>query len=1785
MSKIIQSCIGGFESFHRRSSAKTGTYTCFRKSKNLLSLFSVLILILSTNIGYSQSLNEAEWNGQGYSLKKIVSNNSIPSGVNFSYTIIFSAPAGATNITIVDEVPQALGNISVPTPSPVNGVTPGVQINGNTVNYTLTGLPAGTASSGSFTIVTSFPAGVTCPRTVARNRAGIYIGEKLNYTPFVSTTATAEDPWKISKSILQGVVSNPQGGSCGYLMNEGDTVRYRLHVSKKSPFWGNTNGQLNAANAVVSDMLPAGAQLVSSNTNTGTVVQNGNTIEWTIGNLDATIAYTNYTCNIDVYYPQNTFPIGTTIYNQADLDAEICGQAVAHPSNETCIEVDDYVLSAGANFYKRIRLTNRVPGCQGYYNIVLCNNGNVPFSTYNIVDDIPQGITVTGINVYNADATTTFSLTANNGNDVLSNNISGYYNSGNIGYTINDINLEMTNEHPVDKCIFMRVYFTIDNNVTTGQQITNCAHFDGQQNNLTLSDACVSFVAEDGEPRPCLNKDICDVQTDYEPGDTLRFRLRVQNIGSATMTGATIQDALNANFSYLGNETYYQATTYNVPCTTNGQIPANASTWQGVIPSHSGNNLSWNLPDIASDCQLFYVGFCSYYGTWGLPYYYIEFDVVVDDYAMPGVTPNEFEISVGNLPQTSTSNTVYALVVASLGQEINKQVSADNGANFAGSANVAPGSNARYRLSYTNTSNIPLSDIEMVDLLAFNDNSDDWLILNRNTARGSEFGVGYTGNHSTSLQPTGTIPSATIDFSTGDNLCLPNFGVNVPGCITASWNTTPDKNVRMNFGTFSLAPAQALNEDFDVSVSSSIGDDSTSCNDFAARASANFLLNGSPQAVTLTPIAAPPVCITSDTDLAGSDCCNNLRIEHIPEDAAGQNTCCVRLAAECEVDSVAMNISNGTFSSINWNCGNLTNDYIGESSYTFDAAQCAVDMTTCVEPDSTGLVTVNYTVYYTNGEVCEGNIEMDCQITEPECCENVNVNIFQDPDLGECCAQFVSECETDSVMVTITNGTFDFVTLNGATLTSGFTGQSSFTFDTNSTHADLRTCVNPDSTGVVSINYVSYFANGEECEKEIKMDCKAPEPECCENVNVNIFQDPDLGECCAQFVSECETDSVMVTITNGTFDFVTLNGATLTSGFTGQSSFTFDTNSTHADLRTCVNPDSTGVVSINYVSYFANGEECEKEIKMDCKAPEPECCENVNVNIFQDPDLGECCAQFVSECETDSVMVTITNGTFDFVTLNGATLTSGFTGQSSFTFDTNSAPADLVTCVTPNTTGVVYISYVTYFANGEKCESRVEMDCKVPEPECCENVSVDIFQNPDLDGECCAQFVSKCETDSVMAIISNGTFDSATLNGTSLSSGFAGQSSFTFDTNSTTADLVTCVTPNSTGVVYISYVTYFANGEKCESRVEMDCKATEPEPSSCCPELDFKLKPSWPEKDTYVGYFSITNPDPTSPICSVEINPTPGGAFSTGNLWIDGNLSGQSWTSSNIPSSGNLMPEAYNSIDFRLKAKDYKGTVEVCITKCDGTVCCFEVNWNKLPVIDADIEAGDINIGKNLIAVSVSPHISTATDERVKYVSFGYFNKDEANEESELFAASVCCFDYDSDDDHLGEVSMGRHNAFFELVSPYVPSKGEEYGTLPHFNLVFAGKMPKLACTLFSEEGNIIYSGSIDVIAPDTATTSIITPELGAKSANEILKLYPNPNNGSFTVTFATESEGNMDLQIINNAGQVIQSETLWIDRPGLHEYRIDAPGLPDGVNHVILKNNRGTQSKAFIRK
>ncbi|RLD58451.1 MAG: hypothetical protein DRJ01_12545, partial [Bacteroidetes bacterium] len=1369
------------------------------KNRLQYSLLLLLILLLpKINMGQAPIPNEAEWSGGGYSLKKITSNITIPSGVNFSYTIMFSAPAGATSISIMDEIPTSLIVVNVPTPASVNGVTPTVTTTGTpqvneVVNYSLIGLPSGSASSGSFTIVVQFPAGTTCDGASARNRAAI-LTDDWHYTPYVSTMATAVDPWKISKSILSGAVVNPNGGSCGYMIAPDGTAKYRLYVTQNSPYWGNATGQMNMSGAVVTDVLPAGATMVSS---TCGATQTGNVITWNVNPtsylLDASNPYEYYYCDIEVYYPAASFPAGTFIYNDATLSGVICNQSVTHNSNQTCVEVIDYTPNLSANFKKYISLANRVPGCTGIYTIVFCNNGTGPLSAFDINDAVPAGVTVDQIKIYNANATTTVDLNINS--SPLATGINSYYDSGTLS-SVNNIQLQMTGTLPVGNCLYMYVYFTVNSN-PTGTVVTNCASFDGLANPLTLSDACVSFTVEAGEPKPCLIKDICSPQTDYEPGDILRFRVRVQNIGSADLTGATLQDMLHSNFNYLGNESYYVATNYNPSCSSGGGIPVGTTPWSGVNPMHSGNNLSWTLPDIPSDCQLFYSAYCGTYGTSALPYYFIEFDVEVDSTALPGVTPNSYDISGGNLPSTVTSNTVNVLVVASFGQEVEKQVSTDGGSSFSSSGVVSPGGSARYRLNYKNTSNVPVTSINLVDLLPLNDGpTDDWLILNRTVPRGSSFGVTYNNAHSTALLPGGSITSPSPNYSPGNSICLPIFGYSPGGCTPPAWSGSPDQNIKIDYSSLVLGSNVKLMEEFDVLIPANAAIQQTACNDFAAISTTDFLLDGTPQSISLTPIAAPPICITVDS-ISSSPCCDSVQVEQV-SDPTGQGECCVRIITDCKVKAIEVSVSNGIISSASWNCGALPSGFVGQSSFTFAASGCMVDMTNCFTPDQPGTVTVTYTINFENGEVCKETIELDCGVIPTDCCDSLIVEAYNNPDLGgECCARLVSECEVDSVLVTIANGTFASASWNCGTIPAGYIGQSSYTFDANLCPVDLVTCVNPDQTGVVSISYLVYFNNGEKCEKYIKLECEAES--CCDSIKVRQVVDAaGVAQCCTELLTKCEVDSVLVNISNGTFSSNTWNcGTTIPAAAIGQSSYMFVADNCEVNMVNCIDADQSGVVSVNYLIYFANGETCEKGIEIECKAKS--CCDSI------------------------------------------------------------------------------------------------------------------ILEKVQKDGECCARLETTCEVESVEVIVGNGVLSSVAWNCGPIPSGYIGQSSYTFNANGCVVDMTTCVSPTQSGIVTITYVTTFMNGEVCKEAIELDCPIVN---APCCAEVDLTLKPKWPWWNNLNGVFNIANLDPSVPICYVELAYSPSASMTTGNLYIDGVLSTQSWNPTRIPATGNFSPAAINDINF-----------------------------------------------------------------------------------------------------------------------------------------------------------------------------------------------------------------------------------------------------------------------------
>jgi len=1394
-------------------------------SKRLMLLLTIGLFPL-TMLAQSTP-NEASWGGSGFYIKKVVSNTSIPSGVNFSYTIIFSAPAGTPSISIQDIVPPSLTVVSIAPLSAVCTIMPVVTVSGNTVDYNLTGLPGTCTPSGSFTIVVKFAEGITCNGTTARNRAGIQVNGKWEYTEYISTTATAVDPWVIGKSIVSGAVVNPNGGGCGYLMPLDGTVTYRLSVMKANGLWGNVVGQEDMSGGVVTDVLPAGAIFVGS---TCGAIVTGSTITWNVGALNAAIPWAYYYCDIQIKYPAASFPNGSQANNQGTLTGTICQQQVVHTSNQTCVEVGQIVPNPAAYFQKYLGLTNRVPGCSGYYQIVFCNNGNVPLSSFNINDVIPAGITVDYVQVYGANATTTISLSANSGSNILGTNMTSTYTSANpIGFNVADLSLQMTGSLPVGQCIYLMIYFTIDPN-PTGTIVTNCATFVPMANALTLPQTCATFTVQQGAPEPCLLKDICAPKTSYSPGDTVRFRVRVQNIGSANMTGASISDILHSNFTYLGNESYFVANTYSPPCTTGSSIPPFTTAWTGVSPSHSGNNLNWSLPMVPADCQLFYVAYCGYYGTWSLPYYFIEFDAVVANTALPGVTPNNYTVSGGNVTGTYTSNTVNVLVVASFGQEAEKLVSTDGGATYSNSGLIAPGGTARYQLKYKNMSNVPVTNVSLVDLLGRDDGTNDWLVLNRTAARGSQFDVSYLATHTTALLPSGVAPTPVIDFAPGLNICLPPYGINA-GCTATSWAATPTRNIRMRYGSFLLVPTKTVAEHFNVGIPANATVAMHVCNDFAAISTASFLLNGVAQSVALTPIAAAPVCLTVKNVV---NCCDSVRITKVQ----GAD-CCVNIKTTCEVKSITVQVTNGTIGSATWNCGALPAGYAGQTSFDFPANNCVLDMNVCVNATAPG----------------------------------------------------------------------------------------------------------------VSVMFIINFANGQVCDKPFQMDCQASN--CCDSVRLEKVQGAD---CCARLVSKCEVKGVNVTVHNGTIGTVNWNCGTLPTGYAGQSTFTFPANNCALDMTLCVDATQTGV-SVDYVIYFANGQECTKSIKMDCKVKD-----------------------------------------------------------------------------------------------------------------------------------------------------------------------------------------------------------------------------------DCCAIVDLKLKSKWPFWKTLVGTFNITNLDPTSPICSVEITPASAGSFTTGSLQVDGVTSGQAWTTTNIPTSGTLSPAAVNTISFNLVSASYSGLIKVCVVKCDGTRCCFDFKWNPNPLVGTDVSLNEFPITDKLIAISISPILKSDLPDSIKFVSFGLNDDSEISSDGPHFfaisATSQTGDDYPEGLAVCDNTYMGTYNAFFELSQ--AKSSSEALGA---FHMVFTNKVPKLGCTLFDKDGNVLFTGSIAVSGSSDVTTSVVIEGGAGMRAGmfEFLNAYPNPSSGQFTLSYAIGSKRDVEIQVINTNGQVLYSTLKDSNLPGIHSISLDAASLPKGSYYVRLVSEGQTLSKSIV--
>ncbi len=920
-----------------------------------LLLFVLLLLFANYGFGQNQTLPvEAD----GVRLKKWTPDTSIATGQGFTYYLDLRIPAGLDSINIFDDLPPGVVFHSISIPPSLGSptvTTPAPNTNGNIrLHWAATTVPL----NGLVAVTVSFPNGVTCNGTLARNqiRAEWWMPGRYNKinTGDVSTRAIATNPWRVAKVTL-GLPN--VGGACPF--RSVDTViRYRVRVYKLA----GTVGQLNLVNGVVTDTLPPGAFLVGTSP---CVTQSGNVLTWNVGNLSALPNLNSVDCEFSVSYPSSASPITNTATLAGTLGslANPCGTFATNSS--VCVIL--VPPTPGGVFNKSVSTTGQ-PGCGGRYVLSARNTGTAP-ATLTIRDTIPSFLNVGTITVSPAGALT---FTYNPVNHVLTATTTG---------TI-----------AINQTVSITVNFTIASTTPLGIAITNCAYDTLTSTAGTITGRpCATFNTNVPPAIACVWKQVCNKRQSYAIGDTIRYRLRVQNTGGVALTGGVITDVLSGNLQYIGGVSADSSLFWNTPCTN-----APGGDWGGVTSSVSGNTVTFNLPSIAPTCQDAFYGNCGAYGSPLVPFYFIEFNVRVVDTAALGNTPNAFAFSATGIPAFN-SNTDLVNITGTLGLGATKEVSND-GSTWSSATTSSPGGTISYRLkSNINPGSVSLRHMSFVDLLPRNNNgTSDHFILTPCGNRGSAFDVTY-------LAPISTTPLATEFDNAGTyarvNLFNPTpfAGPIFSGCGTSAntWNAgiaAGDRNLGYYFGSNGIGSGSPAIANFSATVSGSAAENAIACNSFALAGYIKSLFNTSSvpstNFVSVLPLESNTACVTVTNVV--KPCIDKLdyKIECLGKNSLGFQQYAIDISG-VNVDPAGTNISLSSPE------GSVSPNNFSVPLGSFVASTVFTDIAPANNP-----IHIFITLLNADKKICRDTLEVKL----PECREE-----------KDCCTDFIHEFLEQSV--------------------------------------------------------------------------------------------------------------------------------------------------------------------------------------------------------------------------------------------------------------------------------------------------------------------------------------------------------------------------------------------------------------------------------------------------------------------------------------------------------------------------------------------------------------------------------------------------------------------------------------------------------------------------------------------------------------------------------------------------------------------------------------------------
>ena len=347
------------------ASGGTGTYqyskdngTSFQSSNVFTGLASGLYSIVvkdandCSSVATSVSIDKTAC----ISVSKTVNNSTplIGNNVIFTITVKNNGPDNATNVNVTDVLPTGYSLVSSSTSSGTYNQTTGVwtigdMANGTSVTLTIT---ATVLATGTYANTATVTASETDPDTSD------------------NTSTVTPNPNPVANLKVEKTVDNSTP-------KVGDNITFTIKVSN--------NGPSNATGVSVSDLLPSGYTLVSSNTATGTY--NTATGVWTIGNL-ALSSVATLTITAKVNATGTYANTATVTASETDPDtSDNTSTVTPNPNPVANLKVEKTVDNSTPKVGDNITFTIKVS-----------NNGPSNATGVSVSDLLPSGYTLVSSN-------------------------------------------------------------------------------------------------------------------------------------------------------------------------------------------------------------------------------------------------------------------------------------------------------------------------------------------------------------------------------------------------------------------------------------------------------------------------------------------------------------------------------------------------------------------------------------------------------------------------------------------------------------------------------------------------------------------------------------------------------------------------------------------------------------------------------------------------------------------------------------------------------------------------------------------------------------------------------------------------------------------------------------------------------------------------------------------------------------------------------------------------------------------------------------------------------------------------------------------------------------------------------------------------------------------------------------------------------------------------------------------------------------------------------------------